>query len=648
VSELGIGILVNFSYELNIRPVLPEPIIHRVRKTARWLTKEEMFKLTKLINDHVEDRSSLFGNDKETQDKIAEHHINEKLIKDRVVKLAGQNALEALNQQLLSRAKARKDAGRNEAAKEEDGQENGRPNALGKRPRQFVAPERKTNSELVHQLLIDPEFVSKNIDNPNNFEFIHLHAIDIFGEQFWNSVEDELSMKSPVFLHTKRILRELHNSIKSLHVATGPFVVEYEKTPPFDFIHFYIYDDNFTLRSLMRVMVKIKRVLDSCFAVFVSAPCKEGGIKLHDKEVDFKGLVKNDRMDKNDPMETDSNTSELEWKMAERSMKECILFLDEEEEEMHAFTRALRFLVKDAKKLLATASNVRLLLLKPVVDKHGIVYERDKFKWLAGGEMTTTRACIRETVRAHVDKGLLKTSDFSTNDSVQATHSKTILADFFISVLVQRPHTTKEECPETLFLDMQDIIQMQEQYTRLVTISSMIVVMGKRFGEVKIPNPGFHMDNITEVLIRMESTFDTFASMIEVVRDELDKIPEMVYGDKDTVCRVIAKSNDKYRPVPKLMTKRLRGVLSTALHDDNIDMSNDNDVSTLCSKLQLPRAVLAVVKHTFKLGTKLKSIMDLNLKVHGDIYKKIVGEEFTAKAPAVANSSDVLMADVAV
>ena len=155
------------------------------------------------------------------------------------------------------------------------------------------------------------------------------------------------------------------------------------------------------------------------------------------------------------------------------------------------------------------------------------------------------------------------------------------------------------------------------------------------------------MDNITEILIRMKSTFDTFSSMIEVVREELDKIPEMVYGDKDTVCRVIARSNNKTHPVPKLMTKRLRGVLSAALQGDTTDMSNNNDVSTLCSNLQLPRAVLAVVRHTFKLGTKLKSIMDLNLKVHGDIYKKIIGEECAAKAPAVAVLSDVHMEDVA-
>jgi hypothetical protein len=240
-----------------------------------------------------------------------------------------------------------------------------------------------------------------------------------------------------------------------------------------------------------------------------------------------------------------------------------------------------------------------------------------------------------------VEKGLLTTSDLSTNNSVQATPFKTILEETFISVLVHRPHATKDTCPETLLLDMQDLIKMQEEFTRQVTIASIIVCMGSRFGEVRIPNPTVLIDNICEALVRMESTFDTFSSMIEVVREELDKIPDMVYGDKDTLCLVLANSNKKSRPIPKLMTTRLRAVLSAALQGDNLDMSNNKDVSTLCEKLKLPRVVLLVVRKTFKLGTKLKSIMDLNIKVHADIYNKIIGEECAAKAPAPAAPSAV-------
>ena len=623
--------------------------------------KMQMFKLTSMIHDYVEKRSSLVGNDTKTQDKIGWYRTEEQSLKEKVTKLLGAHALDALNQQLRSRAKSRRDAAINLAAKAEDGQDNGRPHILGKRPRHLVAPERMSNADTVHQMLMDTEFVSNKQDKP---DMVHLHAIDTFSENFWGFVQDDLCMSSPVFFRVKRVLRELHASIRSLHVATGPFVVNYNTTLPFDFIHFYVHGDHFTLRSLMRTMVHIKRVLQSCFTAFVTVPCKEGGIKLHGQEVDLKSLVKeememeiekpfktdptkkNDPVDKNDRMETGFNHDEFEWETANRGMKEFIIGCDDDEGETNAFTRALRFLIEDAKKLRATVSTVRFLLLKPMVEKHGIEYEQSKFKWMAEGDLTTTRAFIRETVCGQVKEGLLTTSDLSTNNSVQATPFKNILEETFISVLVERPHATKDTCPETLLLDMQDLIKMQEEFTRQVTIASIIVCMGSRFGEVRIPNPTVLIDNICEALVRMESTFDTFSSMIEVVREELDKIPHMVYGDKDTLCVVLAASNNKSRPIPKLMSARLRGVLSAALQGDNLDMSNNKDVSTLCEKLKLPRVVLLVVRKTFKLGTKFKSIMDLNIKVHADIYNKIIGEECAAKAPAPAAPSAVHMEDV--
>ena len=88
--------------------------------------------------------------------------------------------------------------------------------------------------------MMDTEFVSNKQGKQDKPDMVHLHAIDTFSENFWGLVQDDLSMSSPVFVHVKRILRELHVSIKSLHIATGPFVVDYKTTPPFDFIHFYV------------------------------------------------------------------------------------------------------------------------------------------------------------------------------------------------------------------------------------------------------------------------------------------------------------------------------------------------------------------------------------------------------------------------
>ena len=154
------------------------------------------------------------------------------------------------------------------------------------------------------------------------------------------------------------------------------------------------------------------------------------------------------------------------------------------DERPRAFCKALEFLLDRVNAMRIDAANARLLLIAPVIQDHGVDYERGKFQDRQDGMLTLerTQQWIKHAVQSEV---LEKRVDLDRlvegkADAFVHVHAKAVLS--VLSLVTERTTMKVDVCPETLLFDLHGISMLQREFGTLTTTASMAAAAAHDLG----------------------------------------------------------------------------------------------------------------------------------------------------------------------
>ena len=228
------------------------------------------------------------------------------------------------------------------------------------------------NEVLAHELLLDSTFQLTDDGDlaPNG---VAQRIRESFHRCFWDSLADDLCLAAgPCYVRVLRVLREIRDGLLDLN---GPREA-IEEVIDIGFIETRVEAGTYTWASVCGLVM----------AVYA--------------------IVRGMRSARRD---TEHNE---EWRVVRAQMQEDdATFLVEEGQghrsrrQANLFCKAVEFLLQCVSHLRIDAANARLRLIAPVIDAHGVDYERGKFSArMESGELTLerTRMFIRRSVRAEM------------------------------------------------------------------------------------------------------------------------------------------------------------------------------------------------------------------------------------------------------
>ena len=294
-------------------------------------------------------------------------------------------------------------------------------------------PGKISNQQMAHELLIDPGFQLTDeggcVVEQNTYDRIR----STFERAYWDSLVDDLKQKpNPCYVRIFRVCCEIRDSI----VMQGRDEESHAIREVLD-IDFIQQQTEAGLCGPERCKALIAGVVD-ILRRFQTAKRKE--------------------------------SLEAEWKALEAKMDAA---MDGEHEQV--FCNGLEFLMDRVHLLRIDQSNARLRIVSPIIQTHGVSYEREHFdNKLQDGTLTLERTTswidksLKETIKQRGADGILqgRAADYV------AAHVDAIFFLLTDPTPIQL-HTT----PETLLFDTHHLQRMQREIRYLTDASTMIVAL---------------------------------------------------------------------------------------------------------------------------------------------------------------------------
>lgn len=294
-------------------------------------------------------------------------------------------------------------------------------------------PERLTNEQLAHELLVDNAF---QIDDCYGENPVLDNIRQCFHKAFWDSLESDLLLAEQCYVRVIRVLKEIRNGIQDL-------AGERES-------------------QAISGAIDIDHIESQAAAQAITWPdCKNliGGVVE---------IMQRMQAPKRDP-----ETRE-KWRVTGRIMLDAD---DEPRMQPRALCKGLEFLLGQVNIMRIDAANARLRLIAPVIREHGIEYEQGKFQGkLNDGTLTLqrTQAWILKSMRSVVAAGTIKLEDLVSGNKKAFVDLHTTSITSLIFAQHDGP-VTLGNAPETLLFDVTRINIWKAKFNDLVDGSTMLV-----------------------------------------------------------------------------------------------------------------------------------------------------------------------------
>ena len=227
------------------------------------------------------------------------------------------------------------------------------------------------------------------------------------------------------------------------------------------------------------------------------------------------------------------------------------------------FCREMEFLLDRVNALRIDAANARLRLLAPIVRSHGVDYEREKFQdKLNAGALTLER-----------------TAAWLRSDGVSSANDTFVSA--MVGLVTSDVPMRAEVCPETLLMDATRIRRLQEEFTH-VAQSAAFAWRSVSFVAV---------DTVTQIVAALATNRD----MLNAAESIINVTPPIRIA--------IDQSSDTNDHVYRLMRTRL----TTAIKTGALGSFHDS-----------------VKPQVMRLATKVNQLIQVNRRIHGVTYNRIL------------------------
>ena len=285
-------------------------------------------------------------------------------------------------------------------------------------------------------------------------------------QAFWKSLVEDLKLAPPTYARVLRVLEEIRDGLKGLGASTISEVID------IDFISLQV----------------DKRVYgwECCTALITSAVETNKRIQASKR----------------------AEETNAKWLVIEASMRDA-----SESEQPSAFCKALEFLLDRVSAMRIDNSNLQIRKIALVVKDHGIDYERGKFheKLEAGLTIDRTTAWIQGTVHRVVATGGVELSNLLQGRAAAFVY---VHSEAMLSLVTDRRLTVvKETCPETLFLDVHHLFDLQLEFQYLAKAITFMVTSTHAILASKDPADLPVMSSISALFVTQQKVIDTEATV---------------------------------------------------------------------------------------------------------------------------------------
>ena len=180
----------------------------------------------------------------------------------------------------------------------------------------------------------------------------------------------------------------------------------------------------------------------------------------------------------------------------------------------YTLKNALHFLFDRLRVMSIDAANAQLAVLAPIVEAHGVGYERERFHdKLADGVFTLGRTAhwIRFVVEKEVGAGRVELSAVRQGGALAQVHTAMMLA---VVADGRADAVRRETCPETLFMDVPRLAVLQREYRYLVTAMTQLVTLTHAL--VAAPNNLGVLGRVAAVFVQADPAVGTEALLAPI------------------------------------------------------------------------------------------------------------------------------------
>lgn len=284
-------------------------------------------------------------------------------------------------------------------------------------------PDRMSNEDLAHALLIDPSFT---IGDHGTASSRYQEVRNRFHRAFWDSLISELTLRpNPCFTRVMRVIEEIRSSLCDLG-GVWPMEVD-------------------TAQLQTRAVA--------------------GSMAWEDFVAVVRSILAAIRRAQSPARVDDTNAR---WAVVCESLEAAA---DSDPDQPRAFCSALEFLLDCINILRIDSANARLRLIAPVVAEHGIFYEVGKFnEKIVAGSITLDRTT------AWLRRALASSPGAST--PIPQLHARAM-----VSLVFHPEPLTQDNIPETLALDVRQLTPLQSEVHYITSAATLLIMTARVLGE---------------------------------------------------------------------------------------------------------------------------------------------------------------------
>ena len=406
-----------------------------------------------------------------------------------------------------------------------------------------------TNEQMAHELLYNPDFELGAGGNP-----IFMKVQDRFHREFWNSLVSDIRIDPPCYTRILSVLRGVGEGI----IELGP-----------------LHDGNGLLlksrvgqiSDVIDVDLLRQKINEHALSWEYATRLVQGIVEV------IKTIQKADRVE-----ETERKWAEIRLKMEHPDIAY----------KQQAFVDSLEFLVGCINVTRIDAANARLHLISPVVQEHGLEYERGKFQdKLAGGTLTldSTKLWLKDVL-----------GKMPCVVTLPVDCLRSIITGGVVTILAG-DKVDHSNVPATLLLDLSRLTKYQKEFHQIAKAATFISVI-----RMVIPSMTREADNIiSDCLIETRLV--------------------------DVNCVISATAAAGITPPPKLLE-----MLEAITSSDPVYVLIVGRLSTLLYLMISGLLVLHdlglqnMIPQIKALAIGISPLVKLNTEVHGTTYNTIIGE----------------------
>ena len=480
-----------------------------------------------------------------------------------------------------------------------------------------AGPRRLSNQQIAHELLLDPTFEIKDYGGYKDDHPACERMRATFHKAFWDSLADDLRFEPAIYVRTLLVFQEIKKHIKGLEDMAVASQIDRHvgDVIDFDLINQMIEKNAFTWETCTKLISDIFSLMKHLNFVLVPSSI------VSDSLANCNGTRKRNTPESERGLVTHDSAA---WATVERLMAEAAL---DNSLKPVALCEAVKFLLNTIQYTAVTISNKRIKAVLPIIQEHGLEYERDKLNKLLSTKsisLMNITALIHLTISNDVTAGRMNIEDLTINDSAKAVSYTSIMNSVLVELIVGTNAMTIATFPELWVLDKRRIFDIQTAFKFLVRVGCVVVIIGNNMRDAK---PMAILDTIIQRLVSAPDSAHDLKSMTDIIVEGLEFISEMDKANREKIRELIFMNASDDGKLAKLLKERYRNVLLNGLCGD-IETFKDNDASlALFTAMKIPKAIRLVSLDIRNLGLSMRPMMALHTRVHSGRYNEIIAEQ---------------------